>query len=146
MENRTENWSLTQVGVVVKDIESAVEKLKLLGIGPFTQLNLPPDRVEYFRGEVMDAEFDIRSTVMGNVQLELIQPLSGDSPHREFLDSKGEGIQHVMCMVDDLEKTVNELTEKGVEILLDARGPHGGIVYVDLGVANIVIEIGEKRK
>lgn len=147
MENKTENWNLTQVGVVVKDMDKVIERLTLLGIGPFNSLKLPPDRVEYFRGEKMDAEFDIRSTQLGNVQLELIQPLEGDSPHKEFLDTKGEGIQHIMCQVENLGETVKELTDKGVEILLDARGPDGkGIVYVDLGAANIVIEIGEKRK
>jgi len=147
MENKTNNWTLTQVGVVVKDVEKAIEKLELLGIGPFNELKLPPDRVEYFRGKQMDAEFDIRNTMLGNVQLELIQPLKGDSPHKEFLDTKGEGIQHVMYMVDNLKETVKYLTDKGVEILLDARSPEGkGIVYVDLGVSNIVFEIGEKRK
>ena len=146
MENRTENWTLTQVGVVVKNVEKVVERLGILGIGPFEALSLPPDRKEYFRGELMDADFDIRSTRMGNVQLELIQPLSGDSPHKEFLETKGEGIQHVMCQVDDVEATVKELTDKGVEVLLDARFPGGnGIAYVDLGF-NIVIELGQKRK
>jgi methylmalonyl-CoA/ethylmalonyl-CoA epimerase len=146
MENRTENWILTQVGVVVKDVEKVVERLGVLGIGPFEKMALPPEREEYFRGKRMDADFDIRGTRMGNVQLELIQPLSGDSPHKEFLETKGEGIQHVMYQVDNLEETVKELTEKGVEILLDAKFPGGhGIAYIDLGAANIVIELSQKR-
>ncbi|NLE08157.1 MAG: hypothetical protein GX631_02730 [Dehalococcoidales bacterium] len=147
MENTKANWTLTQIGVVVSDVEKTIDRLSLLGIGPFNRLNLPPDRIEYFRGKEMAAEFDIRNTMLGNVQLELIEPLKGDSPHMEFLRTKGEGIQHVMYLVDDLSETVNALTAKGVEILLDARSPEGkGIVYVDLGAANIVFEIGEKPK
>jgi methylmalonyl-CoA/ethylmalonyl-CoA epimerase len=147
MENRTRNWTLTQVGVVVKDVEKVVERLKDLGIGPFRGGTLPPERVEYFRGERMYADFDIRSAMLGNVQLELIQPLEGDSPHKEFLETKGEGIQHVMCQVDDFRETVEELTAKGVEVLLKAEFPSGGeIAYLDLGVANIVIEFSQKRK
>ena len=146
MENRTENWVLTQVGVVVKDVEKVVERLGELGIGPFNKMVLPPEREEYFREKRMYAEFDIRGTQMGNVQLELIQPLEGDSPHKEFLETKGEGIQHVMYQVDNLEETVKELTDKGVEVLLRAKFPGGGgVAYVDLGVSNIVIELSQKR-
>jgi len=146
MENKTENWVLTQVGVVVKDVEKVVERLGELGIGPFDKMALPPEREEYFREKRMYAEFDIRGTRMGNVQLELIQPLEGDSPHKEFLETKGEGIQHVMYQVDNLEETVKELTDKGVEVLLRAKFPGGrGVAYVDLGVSNIVIELSQKR-
>lgn len=146
MENRTENWVLTQVGVVVKDVEKVVQRLGELGIGPFENMVLPPEREEYFRDKRMYAEFDIRGTRMGNVQLELIQPLEGDSPHKEFLETKGEGIQHVMYQVDNLEDTVKELTDKGVEVLLKAKFPGGGgVAYVDLGVSNIVIELSQKR-
>ena len=146
MQNKTENWVLTQVGVVVKDVEKVVERLGELGIGPFDKMALPPEREEYFREKRMYAEFDIRGTRMGNVQLELIQPLEGDSPHREFLETKGEGIQHVMYQVDNLEETVKELTDKGVEVLLRAKFPGGrGVAYVDLGVSNIVIELSQKR-
>lgn len=147
MENRTENWVLTQVGVVVRDVEKVVERLGELGMGPFQKMVLPPEREEYFRKDRMYAEFDIRGTRMGNVQLELIQPLTGDSPHREFLETKGEGIQHVMYQVDNLEETVKKLTDKGVEVLLRAKFPGGGgVAYVDLGVGNIVIELSQKRK
>ena len=147
MDNKTENWVLTQVGVVVKDVEKVVQRLSVLGIGPFEKMVLPPEREEYFRKKRMYAEFDIRGTRLGNVQLELIQPLEGDSPHKEFLEMKGEGIQHVMYQVDNLEETVKELTDKGVEVLLRAKFPGGpGVAYVDLGVANIVIELSQKRK
>ena len=146
MGNRTDNWVLTQVGVVVKDVEKVVERLGELGIGPFDKMVLPPEREEYFRDKRMYAEFDIRGTQMGNVQLELIQPLEGDSPHKEFLETKGEGIQHVMYQVDNLEETVKELTDKGVEVLLRAKFPGGGgVAYIDLGVSNIVIELSQKR-
>ena len=134
MENITESWTLTQVGMVVKDVEKIIERLTEIGIGPFDVMALPPEREEYFREKRMDADFDIRSTRMGNVQLELIQPLTGDSPHKEFLETKGEGIQHVMYQVDNLEETVARLKEKGVEVLLRAKFPGGGgVAYMDLG-------------
>jgi methylmalonyl-CoA/ethylmalonyl-CoA epimerase len=146
MKNITESWTLTQVGVVVKDVERVVERLTDIGIGPFEPMNLPADREEYFRDKRMYADFNIHATRIGNVQLELIQPLSGDSPHKEFLDTRGEGIQHVMFAVDDLEKTIAQLTGKGVTALLRAKFPgSGGIAYMDFGAGNIVVELVQKR-
>jgi methylmalonyl-CoA/ethylmalonyl-CoA epimerase len=142
----TQSWTLTQVGVVVRDVNKVVERLSSLGIGPFEPKNLPPDRNEWFRGKPMDADFNIQAARVGNVELELIQPLKGDSPHKEFLETKGEGIQHVMFAVDDFEKELDRLTKQGVEVLLRAKFPGGsGVACLDLGAANFVIELVQKR-
>ena len=63
MENISKDWELTQIGIVVKDVEKVIERLEILGMGPFKGGSLPPDREEYFRGERMYADFDIRSTI-----------------------------------------------------------------------------------
>jgi len=143
----TQSWTLTQVGVVVRDVNKVVERLSSLGIGPFEPKVLPPDRNEWFRGKPMDADFNIQAARVGNVELELIQPLKGESPHKEFLETKGEGIQHVMFAVDDFEKELDRLTKQGVEVLLRAKFPGGsGVAYLDLGAANFVIELVQKRQ
>ena len=145
-ETGTQSWTLTQVGVVVKDVNKVVERLSSLGIGPFEPKNLPPDRNEWFRGKPMDADFNIQAARIGNVELELIQPLKGDSPHKEFLETKGEGIQHVMFAVDDFEKELDRLTKQGVEVLLRAKFPGtSGVAYLDLGAGNFVVELVQKR-
>jgi methylmalonyl-CoA/ethylmalonyl-CoA epimerase len=145
-ESETQSWKLTQVGVVVRDVEKAVKQLSSMGIGPFRAMTLPPTRQEWFRDKPMNAEFNIQGAKIGDVDLELIQPLSGESPHKEFLDTKGEGIQHVMFAVDDFEKTVTQLTEKGATILLRAKFPGGGgVAYVDLGIGGIIFELVQKR-
>jgi methylmalonyl-CoA/ethylmalonyl-CoA epimerase len=131
-----------QVGIVVRDVEKTVERLTSLGIGPFQEMVLPPDRKEWFRGEPMYADFKIYGAMIGDIQIELIQPLSGDSPHKEFLETKGEGIQHIACAVEDIQKAVDELAEQDVSILLRAEFPGGrGAAYCDLGVGNIIIEL-----
>ncbi len=150
MESRTitetQSWKLTQVGVVVKDVEKVVRQLSSMGIGPFEPKTLPSTRQEWFRDKPMYADFNIQATRIGDVELELIQPLTGESPHKEFLETKGEGIQHVMFAVDDFEKTVAQLVEKGATILLRAKFPGGGgVAYVDLGIGGIIFELVQKR-
>ncbi len=135
-----------QVGVVVENVDKTVERLSELGIGPFQEMNLSPEREEWFRKKRMYADFKIRGAMIGDIQIELIQPLTGDSPHKEFLDKKGEGIQHIGLAVPDVQAAVDELTRKGVEVLLRAKFPGGrGVAYCDLGVGNIIFELIQRE-
>ena len=86
------------------------------------------------------------ATSLGGVQLELVQPLARESPHREFLETKGEGFQHIMVVVDNIEKEIKRLTDKGCTLLLDIRMP-GGIhgAYVDLNAGGIIVEMFQNR-
>jgi methylmalonyl-CoA/ethylmalonyl-CoA epimerase len=142
----TASWKMTQVGVVVKDVAKVAERLATLGIGPFQEMKLPTDRQETFRGKPALADARIMGTTLGGVQLELIQPLALESPHREFLETRGEGIQHIMVAVDDIEAEIKRLTDKGCTVLLDIHMPggrHGA--YIDLNAGGIVVEMFQKR-
>jgi methylmalonyl-CoA/ethylmalonyl-CoA epimerase len=131
-----------QVGIVVRDVEKTIERLTALGIGPFNKMALPPDREEWFRGKRMYAEFKIYGAMIGDIQIELIQPISGDSPHKEFLETRGEGIQHIACAVEDVQKEVDKLTGEGADVLMRARFPGGrGVAYMDLGAGGLIVEL-----
>jgi len=146
MENsEIASWKFTQVGVVVRDVKQVAERLETLGIGPFQEMKLPTDRQELFRGKPVLADARIMGATLGGMQLELIQPLAKESPHREFLEAKGEGIQHIMVVVDDIEKEIKRLTDKGCTVLLDIRMPgghHGA--YIDLHAGGIIVEMFQK--
>jgi methylmalonyl-CoA/ethylmalonyl-CoA epimerase len=140
---------LIQIGVVVKDIEQAIERLSILGIGPFYSKMPPPEAQSLYRGQPFSAagRVIIKASRMGNVELELIQPVEGGSPHKEYLDEKGEGIQHIAFAVDNLGDEVNKLTTKGCTMLLDGRRDGGGVAYLDLNVGGIIVElIGRKSQ
>jgi methylmalonyl-CoA/ethylmalonyl-CoA epimerase len=135
---------LVHVGVVVRYMAKAIERLTALGIGPFQPWILPPDAKETYRGRpFFPAErVAIQITRIGNVQLELLQPISGESPHQEFLDQKGEGIQHLGFIVEDLEEDVNRLTAAGSTVLLTSQFKGGGgVAYLDLDVAGLIVEL-----
>jgi hypothetical protein len=144
-ENSISSWKVTQVGVVVKDAEKVAQRLTELGFGPFETMKLPPDRQELFRGKPALADAKIMGAPFGGLQIELVQPLAKESPHREYLNSKGEGIQHVLITVDDIEKEIKRLTDKGCTVLLDIRMPggrHGA--YIDLNAGGIILEMFEQ--
>lgn len=141
-ETKTQSWKILQVGVVVRDMDKAIKRLSSLGIGPFESRLLPPDREEWYRGQPHKAEVKISMAQVGDVQLELIEPLEGKSVHGEYLESKGEGIQHVMFSVKDFDKETARLTKEGAVELLRAKLPGGPeLAYLDLNVGGIIVEL-----
>ena len=135
------SWKLMQIGLVVRDMDKAEKRFSVLGFGPFTTKMLPPGAKEWFRGKPFHVNVDVKATMVGNVELELCQPVSGESPHQEYLDSKGEGIQHVMFAVDDLEKEIARLTKQGATVLLRAAFDKGGLAYLDLDASGFIVEL-----
>jgi len=140
---------MMHVGMVVKDMEKTIERLTVLGIGPFKPRILPPDAQETYRGKPFNPSqrVKIQITMMGNIELELIQPINGESPHKEFFDKKGEGIQHLGFFVDNLADDVKNLTAEGSEILLTSKFKGGGgVAYLDLDAAGLIVELVEPGK
>lgn len=105
--NKKSSFSkLTQVGIVVKDMDATIKKLTSFGIGPFEHRSIPAEAREWYRDKPMNASFRIAAVNVGGVELEFIQPVEGESPHQAFLDQKGEGIQHLAFAVENLEEDI----------------------------------------
>ncbi len=132
-----------QVGVIVEDMERAVEHFQALGIGPFKPLNVVfTDRKVY--GKPADnVRHLIRVARMGQIEFELLQPASGKSVQREFLESKGEGINHLGFFVDDIEREMASLVEKGFKLISNGKFVGGGgFAYFDTDkVGGVMFEL-----
>ena len=132
------------VALVVKDLDEAMAYYRDLGIGPFAAPPVQPI-AETWRGKSIPVGYFKRREVMGQMgtsRLQLCQPLGGDSPWQEFLDTRGEGVHHVGCIVDDIEEQEAELKAKGIEIILTARFKGGGgSCYADISrIGGIYVE------
>ena len=134
---------LCDIGIVVKDLEKTVNRLEMLGMGPFVPAR-PPEGAEglYYRGEPIAPDMRSLVTHLGDVDLEVFEPKGKPNPWEEFLNVKGEGIQHIGFMIDDVEKEVSRLTALGAEATLTGRA-NGKMVtaHVDLKAANIFFEL-----
>ena len=122
-----------QIGVVVEDLDRAVEYYTTnFGIGPFRFFEL------HYEGVIIrdrnDAAYTVRLAIapMGPVDLELIQVTEGDSIHLEFLEKRGEGVEHIGFRVPDLGAEIEEFKQLGMEVLQSVRRPDGsGYAYMD---------------
>jgi methylmalonyl-CoA/ethylmalonyl-CoA epimerase len=62
---------------------------------------------------------------------------------REFLEKRGEGVNHLGFVVEDLEGAVSRLTERGFRVVSRGRVAHGGaFAYFDTDrVGGIIFEL-----
>jgi catechol 2,3-dioxygenase-like lactoylglutathione lyase family enzyme len=135
------SWRMMQIGLVVRDMDASVAKFSAMGFGPFVPKLLPPDSKVVINNNSTDFDVNVLRSMIGNVELELCQPVKGESPHQEFLDSKGEGIQHILFEVQDIEAELARLTEVGATVILKIDFKGGGLAYVDLNTCGFVVEL-----
>jgi methylmalonyl-CoA/ethylmalonyl-CoA epimerase len=131
------------VGVVVKNMDKAIQYYQSLGSGPFEAVTTPVAEKK-FRGKPAEGYgVKIRVAQLGNLRIELIQPIKGESPAKEFLDNKGEGINHVCFSVDDLDKEANKLIQKGLKVVSNVKFVSGGgNIYFDTSeVGGVLTEL-----
>jgi catechol 2,3-dioxygenase-like lactoylglutathione lyase family enzyme len=136
-------YQLCDIGVVAKDLDETVKRLEQLGTGPFVP-PVPPPGAEgmYYRGKPFVSKFRGLAARLGEVMIEVFEPGARPNPWEDFTAIKGEGIHHVGFSVDDVEREVKRLTERGAEVTLTARAEGKlAAAYIDLKVANINIEL-----
>jgi methylmalonyl-CoA/ethylmalonyl-CoA epimerase len=54
---------------------------------------------------------------VGESEVELLESTSPDGPIAKFLEKKGQGIHHVAFRVENVEKALAELKEKGIRLI-----------------------------
>jgi|SRR5882672_4434031 len=80
-----------------------------------------------FTGEVAEQGVKVAMLPIGETHIELLEPLSENSPVGKFLEKRGPGIHHVAVRVPDIRAALAQLKEKGTRLIdetprLGARG------------------------
>ena len=110
---------LDHVAIAVASIDEALPVFELLtgGVGS------PRERVE-------SQGVDVVFVGTGVGRIELIEPVSEDSPVARFLAKRGPGLHHLAYRVPDIEAALARLSAAGMR-LIDERprpGAHGRLV------------------
>ncbi len=113
-----------QVAWVVRDVDRAMEQWwSLLGVGPWDVRSFTNATVRDFQvgGRPVDEEFEFVCAVtwVGEVELELIQPVKGPNIYWRHLDEHGEGMHHVKDVMSDeeCERTIERFRARGHEVI-----------------------------
>jgi methylmalonyl-CoA/ethylmalonyl-CoA epimerase len=97
---------IDHIGIAVKSIDNTLkfykDALGLLSIG--TEI-------------VEDQKVKVAFLPLGDSEIELIESTSPDGTIAKFIESKGEGIQHIALRVENIEEALKELKEKGFRLI-----------------------------
>jgi methylmalonyl-CoA/ethylmalonyl-CoA epimerase len=129
---------IDHIAVVVKNLDEAVKNYKeMFGFKEIERLAGPSN------------EFTSVMMQMGDIRVELFQPLKEGTSFSRFLEEKGGGMHHVSFLTDDIAKEVKTLKAQGKKLMNEEprQLPGAKIVFVHPSAAeNVLIELVERSK
>ena len=129
---------LNHIAIAVPNFEAAIERF-LLDFG----LN--------YKGveDVIPAKTKTAFFPISGTQIELIHPMSEDSPVQKFLDKRGGGLHHICFESDALDDDVANLKEKGYRFITETPqiGAHNSrVIFIHpKSTDGVLIELVEKQ-
>lgn len=97
---------IDHIGIAVKNLDVAIKLYKdVFGIEP---------SLVY---ESSYTKAKIAFIPIGESKIEFIQPSNPESIVGKFLEKKGEGVHHISYKVKDVDKSLNELETRGVQLI-----------------------------
>jgi catechol 2,3-dioxygenase-like lactoylglutathione lyase family enzyme len=119
-------FKLHHVGYIVDNIEEAVDHFKAFyGVEDFSFYDFVPSRVWSYGKEVGGYHLKIAMSMAkdGEAGIELIQPISGEGVHTDFLKEGKGGMHHVCIAVDarDYEEYRRDFINQGYVFLFESE-------------------------
>lgn len=135
---------VSQVGFVVKDIEKAIKRYEPL-FGEFRRLDAFDIEWDY-RGRPEVSSIKVAFGMSGDVEIELIEWVSGETPHKEFLDAGRDGMHHLRFLVDALEDKIEAAESFGYKSVWYKRfAPGLAAAYLEREGDPLLIELYENH-
>lgn len=128
------NKKPTQIGVVVADIGAAVQAwAQLLGVEPPAIIVTDPVDTAHtkYKGQPTPAQAKLAFFDLGQVTLELIQPLGEPSTWNDQLVDHGSSLHHIAFDVKGMDEQIKGLEEHGMTLVQRGDYTGGRYAYVD---------------
>jgi len=130
-------WSIDHLGIAVPDATALREMFaRVFGLATDEPEDVGQHRVRFVQ--------------TGETTLELVEPLSPDSPVARFLDKRGAGLHHVCLRVTDIDAALARLKGLGVQLIDEEprAGAHGSrIAFIKPASAGgLLIELKERAR
>jgi methylmalonyl-CoA epimerase len=128
---------ISHLGMAVKDLEEAREfyrsVFKLESSDPIIS---------------GDGSLKVSMVKIGEVLIELLQPIGDEGVMVKFLEKRGEGFHHICYEVDDIHAAVSSLKASGLDVLGEPKpGAEGMSVFLHpRGTHGVLVEFVEKEK
>ena len=127
------------IGVAVSNLEESVQFYEEI-------LGLKLQGIE----TVEEQKVKVAFLPVGDTEIELLEATTPDSPIAIFIEKKGQGVQHIAFRVENIEKALEEMKEKGIR-LIDEKPRYGAggarIAFLHPKSTNgVLIELCERKE
>lgn len=141
------NNIVTQVGIIVRDIASTARAWsEILGLPvPNIVITETMDKTHAeYSGKSTTARAKLAFFRMGQLDVELIEPIDGPSTWKDQLDQHGDSLHHIAFKIKGMQEKIAYLDSKGVPLLQRGEYTGGRYAYLD-GIAQLgtVLELLE---
>jgi Glyoxalase/Bleomycin resistance protein/Dioxygenase superfamily len=130
-----------QIGIVVRDLEATMRRyVDVYRIGPWEIHEFAAGNAEdlHEHGRPVERSWRLATTMVGQVQWELIEPRDDESDYARFLAEKGEGVHHIAVAPTNYDHALTEEARRGREAVLSGTFSGFRVAYLptehDLGV------------
>lgn len=104
---------IEHIGIAVNNLEDSIKYYEdVLGLKC------------YLIEEVEDQQVRTAFFKIGQTKIELLESTDPEGPIGKYIKKKGEGIHHLAFHVNELQKSLEEIKEKGIRLIDDK--PRGG--------------------
>jgi len=87
---------------------------------------------------------------VGDIEVELIEPVDANSGVAKFVERWGEGLHHIYLEVDDVDAELDSLAAKGVELI--HKNGRNGVVAPRIAflhrhsISGVLVELAQKEE
>lgn len=118
-----------QVGIIVADLDAFLKTIhSLFGLDGFEIIEYPPEDIEaktIYYGQPVEFSARIAFRDFSNFQLEVVEPLEGQSIFKDFLENNGPGLHHIRFTEIDFDGICDQLEHQGIRQIASGKGAHG---------------------
>lgn len=121
------------IGVIVRNIEETIKSMEnIFELGSYRINPFPPEGETYvqlmYHGSKGDFSARFCFIEMAGKEIELIEPVSGESLWKDFLEDHGEGIHHLKFEVESINETLSFFKSLNIKCTQygSAVGPNSG--------------------
>ncbi len=127
---------ISHLGMAVKNLEEARELYRSV---------LKLESTDPIKGG--EGTIKVSMVKVGDVLIELLQPIGSEGVMAKFLEKRGEGFHHICYEVDDINAEIASLKAAGIEVLGEPKpGAEGMSVFLHpRGTHGVLVELVEKK-
>lgn len=149
-KNNLNTGNILHIAFGVENIKKVSERISEVFETEVPQINCPKESNEkypiYYRGEKTSTNYKSCKLKIGNMEIELLEPIGRPNSVNEFLRNNGNGVHHLLIKTDDLNSKIEIFKKKGLELIEYGSFPGGKYAFLYFPEIGTSIELCELDK